>query len=67
MKEIAISCKDSFSQLAALANGAIYEVPELLKEVEISLPFCKTPKAVEDLFEYCEDLLKEMKKIHISC
>jgi len=38
-------------------------LPEMLRQAEISLPFCKTPKEVEILFEHYKGLLGEMKNM----
>jgi len=49
-----IHWKTCFSQLAALANGAIDEVPRMLKEADISLMFFNPPNAVQNFLNHCK-------------
>jgi len=50
-----------FSQLTALANGAIDEVPRMLREADISLMFFNPPDAVQNFLNNCKYLLEQMK------
>jgi len=50
-----------FSQLTALANGAIDEVPRMLREADISLMFFNPPDAVQNFLNHCKYLLEQMK------
>jgi len=58
--------KTCFSQLASLANGAIKDVPRMLKEADVSLMFRPVPKEVESFVEHCKRLVGLMKKM-IAC
>jgi len=51
------------SKLAAIANGAIEDVPKVLTNTEIAMPIFNPPKAIEDLLGYCRKLVGEMKNI----
>jgi len=53
--------KTCFSQLAALANGAIEGVPKMLREVEASLTFRTVPKEVKTFLDHCKWLVGLMK------
>jgi len=53
--------KTCFYQLAALANGAIEDVPRMLAEVYATMFFYKPPKAVEVFIEHCKGLVGLMK------
>jgi len=52
-----------FSKLAAIANGAIEDVPRMLTDVEITMPIFNPPKAIEDFLGYCRKIVREMKNI----
>jgi len=58
--------KTRFSQLASLANGAIEDVPRMLKEASVSLMFRPVPKEVESFVEHCKGLVGLMKKM-VAC
>jgi len=47
--------------LAALANGAIDEVPRMLKEADISLMFFNPPDAIQNFLSHCKYLVEQMK------
>jgi len=49
--KIIVHWKTCSSQLVALANGAIDEVPRMLREVDISLMFLNPPEKSPKLFE----------------
>ena len=49
--------KTCFSQLAALANGAIDEVPRMLRETDISLMFFNPPDVVQNFLNHCKYLV----------
>ena len=55
--------KRCFSQLAALANGAIEEIPRLLPEAEAALPIFNPPREIEAFFNHCKKLMREMKSM----
>ena len=55
--------KRCFSQLAALANGAIEEIPRLLAEAEAALPIFNPPREIESFFNHCKKLMREMKSM----
>ena len=55
--------KMCFSQLAALANGAIEDVPRMLREADVSLTFHIVPKEVETLLDHCKWLVGLMKNM----
>jgi len=46
-----------------LANGAIEDVPRMLKETDVSLMFRPVPKEVESLVEHCKWLVGLMKEM----
>jgi len=51
------------SQLATLANGAIEDVPRMLREADVSLTFRTIPKEVEtflDNYKWLVGLMKDM-------
>ena len=52
--------KRCFSQLAALANGAIEEIPRLLAEAETPLAIFNPPREIESFFNHCKKLMREM-------
>jgi len=55
--------KRCFSQLAALANGAIEEIPRLLAEADTALPIFNLPREIEAFFNHCKKLMREMKSM----
>jgi len=55
--------KKCFSQLAALANGAIKDIPRLLSETESALPNFNPPEKIETFLDHCKKLIKEMKSM----
>jgi len=61
--EARIHCKRCFSQLIALANGAIDEVPRMLREADATLMFFNLPEKVQDFLNHCKYLVEEMKSI----
>jgi len=56
-------CKRCFSQLAALANGAIDGVPRMLAEAESSLFFFNPPREVKTFIEHYKGLVAKMKSM----
>jgi len=60
---VIIHWKTRFSQLAALANEAIDEVPRMLREADISLMFFNPPEKVQNFLNHCKFLVDEMKNI----
>jgi len=58
--------KRCFSQLVALANGAIDGVLRMLAEAESSLFFFNPPREVKTFIEHCKGLVAEMKNMS-SC
>jgi len=52
-----------FSQLAALANGTIDEIPKMLPEAEVALTFYNPPKEVKNFLERCKWLVGIMKNM----
>jgi len=55
--------KKCFSQLAALANGAIEDIPRLLSEVESALPIFNPLEKIETFLDHCKKLIGEMKSM----
>jgi len=55
--------KTRFSQLASLANGAIEDVPRMLREADVSLMFRPVPKEAESFVEHCKWLVGLMKEM----
>ncbi|XP_022640287.1 uncharacterized protein LOC111242243 [Vigna radiata var. radiata] len=45
--------KESFSQLAALANGAIEDIPKMVLDAEASTHFCSPPAEIELFINHC--------------
>ena len=58
--------KVCFSQLAALANGAIDGIPKMLREAEATLIFYNPPKEVENFLEHYKLLVGVMKGM-VAC
>ena len=58
-----IHWKTCFSQLAALANGAIEDVPRMLGEADLSLMFFHFPDSVQTFLNHCKYLVEHMKVI----
>jgi len=58
-----IHWKTCFSQLAALANGAIEDVPRMLREADSSLMFFNFPDSVQTFLNHCKYLVEHMKVI----
>jgi len=56
-----IHWRTCFSQLAALANGAIEDVPRMLREVDSSLMFFNFPDSVQTFLNHCRYLVEQMK------
>ena len=52
-----------FLTAAALANGAIEEIPRLLAEAETALPIFNLPREIEAFFNHCKKLMREMKSM----
>jgi len=50
----------NFSQLASLANGAIEDVPRMLREVD-AVTFCDLPREVQIFLDHCKWLVEQMK------
>jgi len=48
---------------AALANGAIEDIPQLLAEVEAALPIFNLPREFEAFFSHYKELMREMKSM----
>jgi len=65
-EKIIVHWKTCFSQLAALANGAIDEVPRMLREADISLMFFNPPDAVQNILNHCKYLVEQMKNMIAS-
>jgi len=55
--------KKCFSQLAALVNGAIEDIPRLLSEVESALPIFNPLEKIETFLDHCKKLIREMKSM----
>jgi len=53
--------RSCFSQLAALANGAIEDVPRMLREADSSLMFFNLPDSVQFFLNHCKYLVEQMK------
>jgi len=49
--------------LASLANGAMEDVPRMLREADVSLIFRTVPKEVESFIEHCKWLVGLMKEM----
>ena len=49
----------NFSQLAALANGAIEDVPRMLREAD-AVTFCDPPREVQIFLNHCKWLVEQM-------
>jgi len=62
-ERVAAHWRNCFSQLAALANGAIDGVPRMLSEVESSLFFFNPLSEVKIFIEHCKGLVVEMKSM----
>jgi len=58
-----IHWKTCFAQLAALANGAIKDVPRMLREADSSLMFFNFPDSVQTFLNHCKYLVEQMKVI----
>ena len=52
-----------FSQLAVLTNGAIEDVPRMLREADSSLMFFNFPDSVQIFINHCKYLVEQMKVI----
>jgi len=52
-----IHWKTCFSQLAALANGAMEDVPRMLREANSSLMFFNFPDSVQTFLNHCKYLV----------
>ena len=61
--EAIIHWKRCFSQLVALANGAIDEVPRMWREADATLKFFNLLEKVQDFLNHCKYLVEEMKSI----
>ncbi|KOM52219.1 hypothetical protein LR48_Vigan09g087800 [Vigna angularis] len=55
--------KESFSQLAALANGAIEDIPRMVLEAEASTHFYSLPVEIGLFINHCKRLIDEMKSL----
>ncbi|KOM34854.1 hypothetical protein LR48_Vigan02g100400 [Vigna angularis] len=55
--------KESFSQLASLANGAIEDIPRMVSEAEASTHFYSPPVEIELFINHCKRLIDEMKSL----
>ncbi|KOM55225.1 hypothetical protein LR48_Vigan11g120400 [Vigna angularis] len=53
--------KESFSQLAALANGAIENVPRMVSDAEAITHFYNPPEEIKLFISHCKWLVGEMK------
>ena len=47
--------------MAALANGAIKDVPRILREADSSLTFFNLPDSVQTFINHCKYLVEQMK------
>jgi len=52
--------------LASLANGAIEDVPRMLREADVALMFRRIPKEVESFIKHCKWLVGLMKEM-VAC
>jgi len=50
----------NFSQLAALANGAITDIPRMLREADAAT-FRDPPQEVQTFLDHCKWLVEQMK------
>ena len=55
----------NFSQLAALANGAIEDVPKMLREAGVVM-FCDPPREVQIFLDHCKWLVEQMKLFELG-
>lgn len=55
-----------FSKLVRLANGAIEEVPRLLRSAEGMVNPLSTPREITDFIEHCKELIEQMHQL-IAC
>ncbi|KOM47095.1 hypothetical protein LR48_Vigan07g079900 [Vigna angularis] len=53
--------KESFSQLAALANEAIEDIPKMVLDAEASIHFYSPPEGIKLFINHCKWLVGEMK------
>ena len=56
-----IHWRTCFSQLVVLANGAIEDVPRMLREADSSLMFFNFPDSVQTFLNHCKYLVERMK------
>jgi len=56
-----IHWRTCFSQLAALANGAIEDVPRMLREADSSMMFFNFPDSAQTFLNHCKYLVEQMK------
>ena len=55
--------KICFSQLAALANGVIEDIPRLLSKVESALSIFNPLEKIETFLDHYKKLIREMKSM----
>jgi len=58
-----IHWKMCFAQLATLANGAIEDVPRMLREADSSLMFFNLSDSIQIFINHCKYLVEQMKVI----
>jgi len=56
-----IHWRTCFSQLVALANGAIEDMPRMLREADSSLMSFNFPDFVQNFLNHCKYLIEQMK------
>lgn len=59
-EDIAGECPMRFTQLAALANGAISDSPYYLRAADTMVNSFNTPKEIRKFIEYCKKLFEKM-------
>jgi len=52
-----------FFPIGFMANGAMEDVPRMLREADVSLMFRTVPKEVESFIEHCKWLIGLMKEM----
>jgi len=65
-EEVVRHWKITFSQLAALANEAIVNVPRMVYDADMMAQFCNPPEEIRIFINHCKWLVGEMKTL-IAC
>jgi len=52
--------RKNFSQLAALANGAIADIPKMLRDID-AVTFRDPPQEIQNFLDHCKWLIEQMK------